>query len=83
MFELFRDKFHQIGIEETLKLFDNQTHYKSNKFTVDVVLEFLDIAYSDCDLSKYINDETLIEMINKFVNKCNSKNYSLERGKRN
>lgn len=78
LFKLFKNKFHQIGIEETLALFDNRTHYKSNKFTVDVVLEFLDIAYSDNNLSKYINDETISEIITKFVEKCSSKDYSLE-----
>lgn len=78
LFRLFKDKFHQIGIEETLSLFDNRTHYKSNKFTADVVLEFLDIAYSGSDLSKYINDETILEIITRFVEKCNNKDYSIE-----
>lgn len=78
LFKLFKEKFHQIGIGETLQLFDKQTHYKSNTFTSDVVLEMLDIAYSDADLSKYINNETIIEMINRFVEKCNAKDYSLE-----
>lgn len=78
LFKLFKNKFHQIGIEETLSLFDNRTHYKSNKFTADVVLEFLDIAYSGSDLSKYINDETISEIITRFVEKCNDKDYSIE-----
>ncbi len=77
LFKLFKDKFHQIGIEETLTLFDNRVYYKSNSFTADVVLEFLDIAYSDSDLSKYINDETIAEIITRFVEKCNNKDYSL------
>ncbi len=76
--KLFKDKFHQIGIEETLKLFDDKVVYKVNEFTVDIVLEFLDIAYSNMDLSKYINDETLIEIINRFQEKCNNKDYTLE-----
>lgn len=78
LFKLFKNKFHQIGIEETLSLFDNRTNYKSNNFTVYVILEFLDIAYSCNDLSKYINDETISEIIIKFVEKCNSKDYSIE-----
>lgn len=77
LFKLFKDKFHQIGIKETLSLFDNRTHYKSNKFTADVILEFLDIAYSGSDLSKYINEETIVEIITRFVEKCNAKDYSL------
>lgn len=78
LFNLFKNKFHQIGIKETLSLFDNRTHYKSNKFTVDVLLEFLDIAYSGDDLSNYINDETISEIITRFVAKCNSQVYSIE-----
>lgn len=78
LFRLFRNKFHEIGIKETLSLFNNITHYKSNHFTVEVVLELLDIAYSDIDLSKYINDETKLELITRFAFKCFSKNYSLE-----
>ena len=77
LFKLFKEKFHQIGLEETLTLFDNKTHYKSNSFTADVILEFLDIAYSDSDLSEYINDETITEIITRFVERCNNKNYSL------
>lgn len=78
LFKLFKNKFHQIGIEETLSLFDNRTHYKSNKFTADVILEFLDIAYSGSDLSRYINDETILEIITRFVERCNNKDYSIE-----
>jgi len=78
LFKLFKDKFHQIGIEETLSLFDHRTYHKSNPFTEDVVLEFLDIAYSDSDLSKYMNDETLSETITRFVEQCNLKEYSIE-----
>ena len=77
LFKLFKNKFYQIGIEETLSLFDNRTHYKSNKFTADVILEFLDIAYSGSDLSKYINDETILEIITRFVEKCNNKDYRI------
>ena len=78
LFKLFKNKFREIGIEETLSLFDNRTHYKSNQFTVNVVLEFLDIAYIDTDLSKYINDETILDIITKFVEKCSNNEYSLE-----
>lgn len=78
LFNLFQKKFHKIGIEETLSLFNNITHYKSNKFTVDVISEFIDIAYADEEISKYINNETIIEIINKFVTKCQEKNYSIE-----
>jgi len=78
LIKLFKNKFYEIGVFETLSLFDNITQYESNKFTVDVVLEFLDIAYFDDNLSKYINDETIKEMIEKFTYKCSNKNYSLE-----
>ena len=78
LFALFKTKFHEMGIEETLSLFDNHAHYKVNEFTVNVVLEFLDIAYSDIDISKYINKKTIAEIINRFVKKCNEKLYSYE-----
>lgn len=78
LFELFKPKFHEIGISETLSLFNNRSYYKVNEFTANVVLEFLDIAYSDSDISQYINDETIIEMFDRFVKKCNEKSYSYE-----
>lgn len=78
LFDLFKTKFHEMGIKETLSLFDNHAHYKVNEFTVNVVLEFLDIAYSDIDISKYINKKTIAEIINRFVKKCNEKLYSYE-----
>ena len=78
LFALFKTKFHEMGIEETLSLFDNHAHYKVNEFTANVVLEFLDIAYSDIDISKYINKKTIAEIINRFVKKCNEKLYSYE-----
>ena len=49
LFQLFKNKFRQIGVEQTLLLFDNKTFYNSNKFTADVIFEFLDIAYSSND----------------------------------
>ena len=78
LFALFKTKFHEMGIKETLSLFDNHAHYKVNEFTANVVLEFLDIAYSDIDISKYINKKTIAEIINRFVKKCNEKLYSYE-----
>lgn len=78
LFQLFKNKFHQIGIESTLSLFDKQSGYHSNKFTVDVVLEFMDIAYSDVNLSKYSNEKTVSEIITKFVEKCNEKDYAID-----
>lgn len=78
LFQLLKEKFHQLGLKETLTLFGNKAHYKSNSFAADVILELLDIAYSDIDLDEYINDNTLIEIITRFVQKCNSRDYSLE-----
>ena len=77
IFILFKDKFYLIGLEETLSLFDNKVIYNSNDFTVYIILELLDVAYCDSDLSKYINDSTIIEAINKFVESCSNKNYTL------
>ena len=78
IFILFKDKFHLIGLEETLSLFDNKVTYNSNDFTVYIILKLLDIAYYDVNLSKYINDRTIIEAINKFVERCSNKNYTFD-----
>lgn len=79
LFNLFKNKFHEIGIEETLSLFGHeQNYYSINKFTVDVILEFLDIAYDDIKTSEYINDLTILEIIKRFEEKCKRKEYSLE-----
>ena len=77
LFCLFKEKFHQIGIEGTLRLFDNPSYYNNNDFTENVILEFLDIAYSDSDILEYINDKTMTNIINRFVEMCNKKDYSL------
>lgn len=77
LFKLFKERFHQMGIERTLILFDEKVHYESDSFTAEVVLDFLDIAYADIDLSEYINDQTLIEIITRFVESCNNKIYSI------
>lgn len=79
LFNLFKIKFHEIGIQETLSLFDhNWDSYSANEFAVDVVLEFLDIAHDDIKKSKYINDATIQEIIKRFEEKCKNKDYSLE-----
>lgn len=79
LFNLFKSKFHEIGIQETLSLFDhNWDSYSANEFAVDVVLEFLDIAHDDIKKSKYINDVTIQEIIKRFEEKCKNKDYSLQ-----
>ena len=79
LFNLFKSKFHEMGIQETLSLFDhNWDSYSANEFTVDVVLEFLDIAHDDIKKSKYINDITIQEIIKRFVEKCSVKDYSID-----
>lgn len=78
VFSLFKDKFHELGIERTLSLFNKEENYNVNKFSVEVILEFLDITYQDSDISKYINDETIEELIRKFTDKCREKNYTRE-----
>ncbi len=77
LFYLFKDKFHQIGVERTLLLFDNKEYYKSNEFTIEVILNLLDVAYSDCEISQYINEATTEELIRRFTDSCREKDYSL------
>lgn len=79
LFSLFKKKFHDIGLHDTLSLFDkNDSEYLSNKFTVAVTLEFLDSAFQDEKETKYFNDETIREIIKRFVKKCNDREYSIE-----
>jgi len=78
LFKLFKEKFHLLGLEETLSLFDEKASYGSEQFTVEVVLGLLDIAYADCDIADYINEATIIEAITKFVEKCRSQEYSID-----
>lgn len=78
MFKLFKNKFRELGIERTLSLFNKEENYNVNKFSVEVILEFLDITYQDSDISKYINDETIEELIRRFTEKCREKDYTVE-----
>lgn len=79
LINMFKNKFHEIGIEETLSLFDhNWDSYSANEFVVDVVLEFIDIAHTDVKNSKYVNDVTITEIIKRFEERCKNKEYTLE-----
>lgn len=77
IFDMYKSKFYEIGVQGTLSLFDRSSWYYTNEFTVDVILEFIDIAYDDINDSKYINDATILEIFEKFVEKCNNKEYTL------
>lgn len=78
LFRIFKDKFHEVGLNETLSLFDhNDNPYSANDFSVDVILELLDVADMSAKDSKYINDATIESVIKKFEAKCRNKEYTL------
>ena len=78
IFELYRDKFYDIGIKDTLSLFNySDYNYNFNEFSVYVILKFLDIAYDDIKDSKFINNKTRLEVMRIFEERCRSKDYSL------
>lgn len=79
LFQIFKDKFHEIGITETLELFDHRYDpYSPNEFSVRVITEFLDIADVSVKDSKYVNDQTIEKIMNKFEADCRNKDYDLE-----
>lgn len=78
LFELFKNKFHQMGIYRTLLLFDNKEYYKINEFSITIIMNLLDVAYRDCDISNYVSEETFEELIKRFASKCLEKEYTLE-----
>lgn len=77
LFHMFIKKFHKLGVERTLLLFDRKNYYGKNEFTIEVVLNLLDVAYGDCDISNYANDATIKELIEKFSLQCREKEYTL------
>lgn len=78
LFDLFKNKFHQIGILRTLQLFDDKNYYGVNEFSIEIIMNLLDIAYRDLDLSDYVSETTFEELIKRFTNKCREKEYTLE-----
>lgn len=78
LFEIFKEKFHDMGAFKTLKLFNNTKSYGLNKFSEEILLDFLDIAYEDDKLNDYINDATLTSMIQIYVEKCHEEEYTIE-----
>lgn len=78
LFNLFKNKFHQIGILRTLLLFDNKEYYGINEFSIEIIMNLLDVAYRDCDISEYVSEMTFEELIKRFTEKCREKDYTLE-----
>lgn len=80
LYSLFYNKLHKIGLLETLKLFNNKSYdfYSVDDFVCNLILDFIDDAIDDKEINSYINEPTKKEIIRKFVEKCNSKQYSLE-----
>ena len=77
-FDLFKDKFHEIGVNDTLGMFDLETDSDAiNYFSVYVILELLDIAFDDIKSSKYLNENTIKEIMRRFEEKCMFNEYSL------
>lgn len=76
LFTLFKDKFREMGIRDTLSLFGYSTkyYYTVNENAIKIILEFRDIAYYDEEM--YINKKTLRKLIQLFSDKCFSKEYS-------
>lgn len=73
----FKNKFNQLGLEKTLKLFDKKAGYSINEFSINVILFFIENAYEDSDIGHYINDVTYKEIINRIVKMCSEKEYTL------
>lgn len=78
LFELFKNKFHQMGVYRTLLLFDNKEYYKINDFSITIIMNLLDVAYRDCDISDYVSETTFEELIKRFTSECREKDYSLK-----
>lgn len=77
LFETFKEKFYNLGLAKTLKLFNNIKNYGINEFSEKIIYSFLDIAYEDKGLKDYINDQTLEALIKHFVKSSNQKDYTL------
>lgn len=77
LFNLFKERFHKLGIEKTLNLFDHKTYYSENKFTEEIILNTLDIAYEDLDISEYVNDETARSIMARVIEDCEKKEYQV------
>lgn len=79
IFELFKPKFKNLGLIETLDIMDAEVSaYYDNKIGNDIVYEFLDVAYKDDELIKYVNEKSIINLIERFENDCSKKEYSFE-----
>lgn len=80
LFDLFKSKFSKLGIPRTLSLFDNNENgfYYINELYAEIVLRLLDIAYLDSETSEYVNNETIVEIYKRFIDKCNKNSYTLE-----
>lgn len=78
LFNLFKNKFSLLGIERTLSLFDIKRNYEINEFSVEVILTFLEQVYEDSNIASYINEDTICEIIKKFVDKCRKRDYTKE-----
>lgn len=78
LFECFKEKFHKLGVNRTLKIFNRVKYYGLNDFTATIISDFIDIAYAGGDLSDYLNEETLESIIQDYTNKCNEEEYTLE-----
>ena len=78
LFDLFKEKFLNLGIVKTIKLFDRIKYYDTDDFTVHIVLELLNYVYLENDLLNIINNETMKEIIKRYVEKCKQKKYRIK-----
>lgn len=78
LLEKYNKNFHGIGLIRTLSLFGLKTGYYANEFGENIIYEFLDEAYASDKLKPYINNETITNLTNRFVEDSESREYTLD-----
>lgn len=79
IFEKLKPRFKKLSLKDTLSVLEAKVNScNDNKLGNTIILEFLDNAYDDGTLDKFVNRKTIQSLINEFHERCKQKTYTVE-----
>ena len=79
IFNKLKSRFKRLGLKDSLAILDAKVDgYYSCEHGNEIIYEFLDIAYENENLRDFVNEKTISALVERFVDDCRSKEYTVQ-----